>query len=315
MTIDSKRSSMPPVSHTLDVAICTKDRPQELELCLASLRAQTRPADRIIVVDAGSTPPRRGDAVEVVHASPNLPGQRNLALKLLGGDFVAFFDDDVELDVRYLENVLAWLSMHGECAGVSGHIVNDVPFSAASLLYRRLFALGTADGRLKRSGDGVYLYHPHQATRVDFISGSNMVWRRSSINGLRFDERLEGYGYMEDIDFSLRAAQRGELWMVPDAHLIHHRTATGRGPRREYVRQVLSNGTYLFGKHRQTYALSRAAFARRLTGRAIVFFGIAAVHRSLEPIIGVTQALREIPRAFRAGNPGEGRPQKPGSPL
>jgi GT2 family glycosyltransferase len=301
MTIVSKRSSMPPVSRKLDVAICTKDRPQELELCLASLRAQTRPADRILVVDAGSTPYEGGGA-EVVRASPNLPQQRNLALKLLNGDFVAFFDDDVELDVSYLENVLRWLSTKPECVGVSGHIDNDIPFSPASRVYRRLFALGTADGRLKPSGDGIYLYHPHQSKRVDFISGSNMIWRRSAIEGLHFDETLEGYAYMEDLDFSLRASRGGELWMLSDAHLVHHRTPSSRGPRREYVRQVLSNGTYLFAKHQQAHGLSRTAFARRLVGRTIVFVGVAAAHRSREPLIGVLQGLREVPQKLDAGH-------------
>jgi GT2 family glycosyltransferase len=299
MTIDSERSSLPPVSHTLDVAICTKDRPQELELCLASLHAQTRTADRILVVDAGSTP-YKGEGVEVVHASPGLTRQRNLALKLLEGDFVAFLDDDVELDARYLENVLGWLSRRGECVGVSGHIDSDVPFSPASLLYRRVFALGTADGRLKRSGDGIYLYHPRQATRVDFISGSNMVWRRSAIEGLQFDEALEGYGYMEDFDFSLRASPRGELWMLPDAHLVHRKTMTSRVPPRAYVRQVLANGAYLFAKHQSTYGLSRAALMRRLLGRALAYVALAIARRSMEPLMGVLYGIRDIPRLLRS---------------
>ncbi len=39
-------------SLTLAVILCTKDRPQELARCLASLAAQTRPADEILIVDA-----------------------------------------------------------------------------------------------------------------------------------------------------------------------------------------------------------------------------------------------------------------------
>ena len=286
---------------TLDVAVCTRDRPDDLRRCLVSVAAQTAPPRRVLVVNSGRPLTSLDGTAEVVESESGLPRQRNLALGLLDGDLVAFLDDDVELDTEYLEHVLQWFDEHPETVGVSGSIDNDVPFSAASRYYRRMFSLSTGDGILRPSGDLIYLYHPGCPTRVDSLSGSNMVWRRSAIEPLQFDETLEGYAYMEDVDFSLRAGLRGDLWMLSDAHLVHHKTQASRVPPRAYVRQVIENGAYLFGKHRRAYPLRATAYARRVVGRSTAYVAVAARTRSLEPLLGLAQGVAAVPAALRRG--------------
>ena len=285
----------------LDVAICTRDRAEDLRRCLASVMAQTAVPRRILVVNSGARLGGLAARVEVVDSEPGLPRQRNVALQMLNGDLIAFLDDDVELRTGYLDCALRRFAENPETIGVSGNIENDLPFSAASRVFRRAFSLSTGDGMLQPSGDLIYLYHPRLPTRVHALSGSNMVWRRAMIEPLRFDEALEGYAYMEDVDFSLRAGTRGELWVLPDAHLVHHKTQTSRVPRRSYVRQVIENGTYLYAKHRRTHELRPSAYARRVVGRSAGYVGVAAKCGSLEPFIGVAEGLAAAPRAFRRG--------------
>ena len=286
---------------TLDVVICTRDRADDLGRCLASLAVQTTRPDRILVINSGRPLRSAAAAVEVVESDPGLPRQRNVALDLAEGDLVAFVDDDVELRADYFEHVLGWLVDNPQAIGVSGHIDNDVPFSAASRAFRRVFVLSTGDGLLQPSGDLIYLYHPSQPTRVHALSGSNMVWRRSVIEAIRFDEALHGYAYMEDVDFSLRAGVHGEMWMLPDAHLVHRKTETSRVPPREYVRQVIANGAYLFTKHQHAYELRRGAYARRVTGRSAAYIALAARRGSREPVLGLAQGLAALPAALRRG--------------
>jgi GT2 family glycosyltransferase len=285
----------------LDVALCTRDRLEHLRRCLASVAAQTAPPRRVLVVNGGRPLDSLGTQVEVVDVEPSLPRQRNVALDILDGELVAFLDDDVELRPDYLERVRAWFEEHPATVGVSGHVDNDVPFSAASSAFRRTFSLSTGDGVLRPSCDVIYLQHPTVPTRVHAVSGSNMVWRRSALHGLRFDEALEGYAYMEDVDFSLRAGLRGELWMLPDARLLHDRTQTSRVPPRAYVRQVFTNGAYLFAKHRATYGLRSSAYARRVVGRSAAYVAVAARTRSPEPLIGLAQGVAAIPEALGRG--------------
>ena len=258
------------------------------------------------MVNGGRTLSPLGDWVEVAESEPGLPRQRNVALEALDGDLVAFLDDDVELHPGYFEHVLSWFAEHPDTVGASGHIDNDVPFSPASRAFRRAFSLSTGDGMLRPSGDSIYLYHPSHPTRVDAVSGSNMVWRRTTIELLRFDESLEGYAYMEDVDFSLRAGRHGELWMLPDAHLVHHKTQTSRVLPRAYVRQVFANGAYLFAKHRQTYPLRPIPYVRRVLGRSVAYVSAAATARSFEPLIGLAEGLAAIPAALRRGREASG---------
>lgn len=240
-------------------------------------------------------------SVVTIDSRPGLTVQRNVGLQTATGDLVAFIDDDVELEPDYFEQMRGWFSLNVQCIGASGRIENDVPYSGASRAFRRVFALGTADGMLRRSGDAIYLYQPLKPTRVEFLSGSNMVWRRSALGKLAFDEALGGYAYMEDVDFSLRAAPLGELWMVPKARLVHNKTATSRVPQRAYVRQVLANGAYLYSKHRRCQNLRLSSYSRRVAGRVLAYAGIAVANRSVEPLVGILQGLRDIPRMIRAG--------------
>ena len=204
--------------------------------------------------------------------------------------------------------MVEWFRQHPKCVGASGHIVNDRKLSRGRVVFRRAFDLGTGDGKLRRSGDALYLYHPAVPTLVDYVSGSNMVWRRNRLDGLRFDESLEGYAYMEDVDFSLAAGRNGDLWMVPAARLQHAKSATSRVPPRSYVQQVFANGAYLFAKHRPASGLSRAAYARRVLGRCLAYAGVSLRSRSREPIVGMQQGLAAVPRMLRAGRDHNLRP-------
>lgn len=263
---------------------------------------QTQPPQRVLIVNAGgSLDSLRFEDVTVVEAKPGLPHQRNVGLKHVRSALVTFLDDDVELAPRYLERTRAWFELHLGCVGASGYIENDAPYSLQARLFRRCFALGTGDGRLRGSGDAIYLYRPERTMEVDFVSGSNMTWRSSLISDLRFDEHLSGYAYMEDVDFSLRAGRRGKLWMLSDARLVHHKTTTSRVLPRAYVRQVFANGAYLFAKHRGQHGLRWSAYARRVIGRALGYTGTAVVRRSWEPLIGVAQGFKEIPRMLAQG--------------
>lgn len=297
---------MPPqASLTVDVAICTRDRPGELQSCLESVRAQTTRPKAILVVNGGRPLGDVGKDVTVRNSAPGLPRQRNVALSLLDADLVSFLDDDVELEPTYLEHIVRWFETHAECVGAGGNVVNDRPLSRGSLMFRRAFSLGTGDGRLRPSGDAIYLYHPRLPTRVDYLSGSNMVWRRNRIAGLRFDERLEGYGYMEDVDFSLTAARHGDLWVVPEARLAHAKTHTARVPPRSYVSQVFANGAYLFAKHKRSQGFSGHAYARRVVGRIGAYMGLAARKGSMEPLIGIAIGIRAMRRMLQAGEDNE----------
>lgn len=80
----------------LTAAICTRQRPAELERALASLLAQDSPADEILVVDNNDAPSVEShEGIRLVHEPvQGLDFARNRALRDATGDVVAFLDDD-----------------------------------------------------------------------------------------------------------------------------------------------------------------------------------------------------------------------------
>ena len=290
---------------SLDVVICTRNRPVDVATCLRSLAAQTEPPDTVLIVDSSEELqplPDLGLPVQRLPSDAGLPLQRNLALRHVTAELVTFLDDDVELEPGYLATIKRWFSDTEACVGASGNITNDPRRPALSRAFRRLFDLANDDGLLHRSGDVAYLRHPQLPTRVDVISGANMTFRRRALSGIRFREDLGRYAYMEDADIALKLGGVGTLWMVPGARLVHNRSPAARLPRREYVSEVLRNSTLLFVAHREQHGLSMAHFVRRMVGRVVAYAAIAIRAGSVRPLLGVIDGLSASRRLLRAAS-------------
>ena len=99
---------------TITVVLTTHDRVALADRALASIRAQTHPVDRVIVVDdAGAEPFRpQGDDVTVVRLPVNVgvSAARNDALALADTDLVTFVDDDDWLDPTFVAEHLRGLA-------------------------------------------------------------------------------------------------------------------------------------------------------------------------------------------------------------
>jgi GT2 family glycosyltransferase len=114
----------------LAVAICTRNRLDQLRRTLAALDAQTRSGFSITVVDQSDDPDpelvRRGgeDArFELIHDSGRgLSRARNLAWRSLDAEWVAFVDDDCVPAEDWLEQLERALDVHPEASFVSGYV-------------------------------------------------------------------------------------------------------------------------------------------------------------------------------------------------
>jgi glycosyltransferase involved in cell wall biosynthesis len=116
---------MPASNPTVGVAVTTHGRPIYLAACLASLRAQTRRPDLVVVSEDGHDP----ETAELISAAgrkltirhlrnaPPLGERRNRrqALSETHTDFVAILDGDDEWEPRFLEVASAALSAHPDC--------------------------------------------------------------------------------------------------------------------------------------------------------------------------------------------------------
>lgn len=240
------------------VVICTRDRPAEVE---RAIRAIARVVDRrIIVVDDASDSDLtlvacaklRGDYqdLDIRYLSSRRPGlarQRNEAAEFcrtLRASIVHFLDDDAEVLPGYFDAIEQRFRENPTVVGVGGTIDNFPGLGpsaglrgAASLALRRCFGLWSRrPGRVLRSGRNVSAQIPWVVARrpeqqVEYLSGCAMSWRLDTILQFRFDERLEGHSFGEDVDFGWRVSRTNRLLIAPDAHCIHHLSPSNRWAR------------------------------------------------------------------------------------
>ena len=192
-------------------------RVSQLERFLKALDAQTHCGYELIVVDQNKD--RRLSPVlslyqknfSILHlrSEPGLSRARNVGLRHVSGDVVAFPDDDCWYPPDLLERVAAFLDDHPELSGVTVR----------------------QGGSHKQTGAARYDKEAGLLTLANIwrrAVSSAMFFRRSVVETVGgFDETLGvGAGTLweggEDIDYPLRAVVSGyNIYYRPDIHVFH----------------------------------------------------------------------------------------------
>lgn len=111
---------------TVSVIVTTYNHARYLGEALASIAAQSRPANEIIVVDDGSSDHpeavvARFAGVEIIHQhNQGLSAARNTGLRAARGDYVLFLDADDRLTDIALETLVRRMAAHPDCGFVYG---------------------------------------------------------------------------------------------------------------------------------------------------------------------------------------------------
>jgi GT2 family glycosyltransferase len=181
-------------------------------------RQTTDDCVRIISVPDTDSLPESTRDWEVMVGSRGLAAQRNFGLTALRTvDVVFFFDDDAVVRPDYVQNALSFLAEHPEIVGLTGRVLLDGARTgeiAPDLAHRAL------QDSLRQPPSGAW-----QPTRQ--LYGCNFAYRQSAAPGLRFDERLPLYSWLEDHDFARRLMRFGGLAKVDDCVIVHRAAASG----------------------------------------------------------------------------------------
>jgi cellulose synthase/poly-beta-1,6-N-acetylglucosamine synthase-like glycosyltransferase len=280
------------------VIVPTYRRPRDLERCLAALRAQRRPADRVVIVA------RADDAAThaVLHDAQGLPlqvvpvstggvvaalneGLERVAADLADRDVVAFTDDDAAPRADWLERVAAHFAADERLGGLGGrdwvHHHGRLEDGARNVV-----------GKVSWFGRCIGDHHLGVGAprEVDVLKGVNMSFRAAALAGVRFDTRLRGTGAQvaNELGVSLEVKRRGwKLVYDPAVAVDHYPSARHDEDQRdafcaEAVRNAVFNETLLLCKHFDP--LRRIAF---------IAWALAVGHRAAP---GIVQWLRLLPR-------------------
>jgi glycosyltransferase involved in cell wall biosynthesis len=111
----------------LAVVIATRDRPEMLDRCLASVRNALPPGEQLVVVDSASLDEaavaavaRRHGALLVRAPEPGVNLARNLGWRATDAPLVLFTDDDVEVEPGWAKGFRDGIAEHAFASGALG---------------------------------------------------------------------------------------------------------------------------------------------------------------------------------------------------
>jgi GT2 family glycosyltransferase len=225
-----------------------------LEEMLASLDRQTLGGFDVVVVDDRSTDDSvawlraHRPEVRVVQPERNfgVTAAMNLALSAADTELVGLFNNDMELDPRCLESLVAALERHPEAGSATPKMLDyhdrTVLDGAGDLLNWR--------GGGRRRGNGERDCGQFERPEEIFgPCGGATLYRRETLARVGgFDEAY--YAYYEDIDWAFRARLAGfGCRYVPEAVLYHRGSETlGRGLTDFNAYQLWRNPVWLVAK-------------------------------------------------------------------
>jgi glycosyltransferase involved in cell wall biosynthesis len=191
--------------------VCAYNESRLLSGCLHSLRAQTRPADEILVVNNASTDEtgavaRAVPGVRVVdEPTKGLVVARETARRSTTADIVAYMDADCRAPIAWLERIEAQFSGARAPVAVTGpYRFYDWDWSGRALIRAYDFVVAPATHVLVHHalGVGAILYGGNFAVRAEALTG---------IGG--FDRRIEFHG--EDTNLGRRLTALGRVALCP----------------------------------------------------------------------------------------------------
>ncbi len=247
----------------LSMVVPTKDRPEKLHRLLVSLMGQTRRPEEIIIVDGGGTPVsevcREFEDLNIKYirsVPPSSSRQRNKGVEVVAPQVshVGFLDDDCILEKDAISKMFEfWAAAPANTAGAAFNMLNyrqtDASFLKALPLFHRLGIYSMEPGRVSASGFHIMIGKVTRPICVQWLPSGAAVWRRSIFENHRFDEWYDGYGYLEDLDFSYEIGKKHRMVVVADAGYRHFPDWSDRFGKFGFGRKEVLNRLYFVRKH------------------------------------------------------------------
>lgn len=289
---------------TVAVAVCTRDRPEQLRRCLDALsRLRSRP-DELLVVDNGADPRTREvvascvGARYVVEPRPGLDWARNRALLEARSDVVAFTDDDTQAHPEWVAALGEAFAEEPTAMAVTGLVTPLELTTSAQVLFevlggfgrgfrRKWFSAAVAQGQVAASVFG---------GTGGAGTGANMAFRRKPFLALGgFDPALDvgtATGGGGDLEAFFRVVASGALLVYEPSAVVRHEH---RHTFADLLLQMRGHGT-------GSYSYFLGAGRRYGPRQGFSFFRLATSWARTRHVGGLLESLRHptvIPPALR----------------
>jgi glycosyltransferase involved in cell wall biosynthesis len=300
LTLPPPRTIAPAPGLKVTVAVCTRDRPEDLAACLDSLERSDYDSFEILVVDNAPSSEatrllveRRAGRVRYVREPrPGLDWARNRAINEAHGDIIAFTDDDVTVDPGWIRALVAAFGSDETVAAVTGLVLPAELETEAQVLFERYRSFGRGFTPRRVAPGGGPLAHRYGAAG-DYGTGANMAFRRSLFGHIgAFDPALDvgtptrGGG---DLDMFFRVLKEGHVLVYEPCAMVRHRHRRSMEALRSQIADHgVSFSSYIV-RSALTYPDERLAFAR-----LACWWWAKTAFRALWPKAAPASALRRL---------------------
>jgi hypothetical protein len=231
----------------LVIGIATTGRAPILTPTLRAIATQSRRPDLLILsatapedVEPGATEGLPFETRVMIGPKGSCP-QRNAIIETCGADdVVLFLDDDFLISPDFLARLEDLFTAHPDVAMITGTVLADGV---------RGPGLTPAEGAEVLAGAPPPA-HPDAIRPVWAGYGCNVAVRMRPVleHGLRFDESLPLYGWLEDVDFSGQIERHGKVVRASGLLGVHLGTKRARSPGHRLGYSQIANPVYLLRK-------------------------------------------------------------------
>ncbi|RUM99571.1 glycosyltransferase [Pseudaminobacter arsenicus] len=232
----------------LAIGIATTGRRDILQAVLPYLAAQTRAPDAIVICVAAdtdidkSTVLRLDLPIRIIKAERGLCRQRNAIISSVpDADVLLFLDDDFLLTPNYLMEVERVFLDAPDVVVCTGTVEADGITGPGIPVSEGVRIIDVASRGPGSSPSMMPIYNAY---------GCNMALRMRIVRhvGLKFDENLPLYGWLEDVDFSRQMARFGKIVRSGALRGVHLGTKRGRTSGIKLGYSQIANPLYLMRK-------------------------------------------------------------------
>jgi glycosyltransferase involved in cell wall biosynthesis len=192
------QASWHPVQTTISVAICTRERPEDLARCLESLENLSERPSEVLVIDNAPLSFRTREVAArfpgvryKCEPRPGLSAARNAALAAATGDIVAFIDDDTIVHPNWLSRIHACFA-DPQVMVATGLVLPAELETPAQMIFEQSFQFFHQGYRRRRFDPEYFAALRKKGVPVwEIGAGANMAIRRKAYElGHTFDTRL-----------------------------------------------------------------------------------------------------------------------------
>ncbi|MEM7028484.1 MAG: glycosyltransferase [Chloroflexota bacterium] len=324
------------------VAVCTRDRGDDLSQCLEALATLDYPQLDILIVDNAPSDTSTQEIVAryptmryTVEPRPGLDWARNRAIIEAKGEIVAYTDDDVVVSPQWVRAIVAVFEEHPEVMAVTGLVRPYELETEAQILFEQYGGFGR--GYKKKW----YHLDPNATEKETFHlgpgifgTGANMAYRRSLFEEIGYFDPALDVGTVTngggDLEMFFRVLKEGHTLVYEPAAFVLHRH------RRNYAQlqtQIANNGigfysflvrsALAYGDERWTILrfglwwlrwwnvrrLRRAFVAPSRVPRALIwaelkgsFVGLVRYQKARKNVAKIIQTFGDVPEAQFSAN-------------